>query len=115
MVGGRRGEFASFELEWSASFNDRQKSYITWAVDKKRAWTMHPGALGPDPLTEIGQRIIPEEPMYMIFNFHMVSCFLFTLTSLYLFLLPYLTSASLTASSVKQLPSRQFQRIDLAK
>lgn len=74
VVGGRRGEFAAFELEWYADFKARQNGHITWAVDGKRAWTMKPGALAANRLTEIGDRIIAEEPMYMIFNFHMVSC-----------------------------------------
>jgi beta-glucanase (GH16 family) len=73
VVGGRRGEFASFELEWYADFKNRKNGHITWAVDGKRAWTMYPGAIAANPLTEIGDRIIAEEPMYMIFNYHMVS------------------------------------------
>lgn len=71
--GGRGGEFVSFELEWLADFNNRRNGHITWAIDRKRAWTMRPGAIAANPRTEIGDRIISEEPMYMIFNFHMVS------------------------------------------
>lgn len=73
VVGGRGGEFGSFELEWFADFDNRANGHITWAVDGKRAWTMRPGAIAANPLTQIGDRIIAEEPMYMIFNFHMVS------------------------------------------
>jgi hypothetical protein len=45
VIGGRKGEFATFELEWLADFNNRKNGFITWAVDGKRAWTMRPGAL----------------------------------------------------------------------
>lgn len=30
---------------------------------------MHAESIGPDPLTDIGQRLVSEEPMYLILNF----------------------------------------------
>lgn len=42
--------------------------YITWVYDDAPAWTVLAAGLGPDNLTEIGQRPIPEEPMYLITN-----------------------------------------------
>ncbi|KAF8555182.1 glycoside hydrolase family 16 protein [Imleria badia] len=43
-------------------------AYITWISDDKRVWTVTAGGLGPDPLTEISARPIPQEPMYIIAN-----------------------------------------------
>jgi hypothetical protein len=103
VIGGRKGEFATFELEWLADFNNRKNGFITWAVDGKRAWTMRPGALAANPLTEIGDRIIAEEPMYMIFNYHMVSRF------------EYHPVKSAYTLLVKQLPGRQFRPVNVAE
>lgn len=30
---------------------------------------MHAESIGPDPLTDVGQRLVSEEPMYLILNF----------------------------------------------
>lgn len=38
--------------------------FITWVSEGKASWTTMATGLGPDPLTEIGQRIIPAEPLY---------------------------------------------------
>lgn len=72
-AGPRSAEFGVFELEWFADFNNRRNGHITWSVDGKRAWTMYPDAVAPNPRSQVGRRIIAEEPMYMIFNFAMVS------------------------------------------
>ena len=37
--------------------------YITWISDGKPVWTVMAGGLAGDPLTEIGPRPIPQEPM----------------------------------------------------
>ncbi|KIJ39366.1 glycoside hydrolase family 16 protein [Sphaerobolus stellatus SS14] len=47
---------------------DREKGYITWINNDEPAWTINAAGMGPDPIVEIGQRIIPEEPMYIIMN-----------------------------------------------
>jgi len=65
-VGGRSKEFATFSFEYSAFPEEREKGYIHWVTDGKPAWTMFADAVGPNPRTEIGRRIVPEEPMYMV-------------------------------------------------
>jgi hypothetical protein len=37
--------------------------YITWISSGEAVWTIYSGGLGPDTETEIGARIIPQEPM----------------------------------------------------
>ncbi|KAG8947411.1 hypothetical protein FRC04_010731 [Tulasnella sp. 424] len=49
--------------------------YITWVYDDAPAWAVMAAGLGPDNLTEIGQRPIPEEPMYLITNLGISSGF----------------------------------------
>lgn len=40
-------------------------------MDGKPTWTVREGAVGPNAAVDIGQRLIPNEPMYMIMNFGM--------------------------------------------
>ena len=70
VVGGRSQEFATFGFEYSAYPKEREKGYITWVTDGKPAWTMQADAVAENPRTEIGRRIVPEEPMAMIINLH---------------------------------------------
>lgn len=60
------GEFGLFELEWYADFENQGNGHITWGVDGKRTWTLHADALDSNPETQVGRRIIPEEPMAMV-------------------------------------------------
>ncbi|GAA6037271.1 hypothetical protein JCM8097_008655 [Rhodosporidiobolus ruineniae] len=41
---------------------------ITWAINGSQTWQLNADAFGPNDQTEIGQRLIAEEPMYIIFN-----------------------------------------------
>nr|XP_019011212.1 glucosidase [Kwoniella pini CBS 10737]OCF49993.1 glucosidase [Kwoniella pini CBS 10737] len=66
VVGGRSGEFATFGVEWSAYPEAREKGYIAWVSDNKRTWTMYADAVDANPRTEIGRRIVSEEPMAMV-------------------------------------------------
>ncbi|KAF9054075.1 glycoside hydrolase family 16 protein [Panaeolus papilionaceus] len=59
------GCFATYAFEYKNGFDD---GYITWVNDNKLSWTLRASALGPDPDTQIGQRIISQEPMYLIAN-----------------------------------------------
>ena len=60
------GAFGLFELEWYADFENRENGYITWGVDGKRSWTMRADAVAANPRTQVGRRIVPEEPMAMV-------------------------------------------------
>lgn len=43
--------------------------YLSWINDGKLAWTMTQPGLGPDTITEISGRPIPQEPLVSILNF----------------------------------------------
>lgn len=53
-----------YDPDWSGNGDGS----ITWFVDGKPTWTLTGHALGPNPFTEIGQRIIPTEPLSIVIN-----------------------------------------------
>lgn len=60
------GEFSSYGYEYNPGSDP--DSYILWTVDGNPMWKLNSKALGPDPATEISQRPIPYEPMYILLN-----------------------------------------------
>ncbi|KAG6335081.1 hypothetical protein ID866_4009 [Astraeus odoratus] len=57
--------YSVYGFEYVPGFDN---GYITWISDDKAAWTVMAGGVGPDSLTEISARPIPQEPMYIIAN-----------------------------------------------
>ncbi|KIJ64320.1 glycoside hydrolase family 16 protein [Hydnomerulius pinastri MD-312] len=57
--------YSVYGFEYVPGFDN---GYITWISNSKPVWTIMGSGLGPDPLTEIGARPIPQEPMYIIAN-----------------------------------------------
>ena len=53
-------------MEWYSDPNKREDGRITWVADGKRSWEMLAGATGPNVDTEIGARLVSEEPMAMV-------------------------------------------------
>jgi beta-glucanase (GH16 family) len=68
-------EFGVFGFEYYADYDDDSKGYITWINMGKRAWTMWAKSVGPNPRSGVGQRLISQEPMYLIFNLGMSNNF----------------------------------------
>ncbi|KAJ1311139.1 hypothetical protein OPQ81_009640 [Rhizoctonia solani] len=58
------GCFAVYGFEYKPG-ND---GYILWTNDGEPAWKMYAAGMGPDDNVKIGQRPVPQEPMYMIIN-----------------------------------------------
>lgn len=56
------GCFSVYGVEFMPS------DYITWRSDDRKAWTLRQAAMAPNKLAQVGQRVISEEPMYMIIN-----------------------------------------------
>lgn len=65
------GGFGVYGFEHYAIPSDRPNAYTTWVSTGVETWTMHPEAIGPNPRTEISQRIMAEEPMSLIINYGM--------------------------------------------
>ena len=64
---GNEFQTYAFEYEPGAS------GYATWFVGKEQTWKLDPRALGPNG--NIGQRVLPQEPMAMVLNFGMSNGF----------------------------------------
>lgn len=74
------GKFGVFGFEYVSDFDkpgEDGEGYIHWINMGKDAWTMYPSAVGPNSDSGVGQRLISQEPMYMIFNFGMSNNFEF--------------------------------------
>lgn len=59
-----KGNFATY----SAEFKGGPDGYVAWTSAGKPAWEVYGAALGPDPLSKVGQRQFPMEPMYILLN-----------------------------------------------
>jgi hypothetical protein len=45
--------------------------YVTWINDGRLAWTVRAAAMGPNAVSMVNRRPVPEEPMYLIINLGM--------------------------------------------
>lgn len=72
---GTSGAFGVYGFEYYGNPADRDNGYITWVASGTKSWTMHAAAVGPNSRTEIGQRLVAEEPMAMVINFGMSNNF----------------------------------------
>ena len=73
------GEFSTYGFQYKPGFGDavslhepcRARSlrssyrwqYLAWITDGKLAWTMTQAGVGPDPISNISERPVPQEPM----------------------------------------------------
>jgi hypothetical protein len=55
--------YATYAYEWWFDQNRRQDGYITWYSTGAQSWTITSASIGPDPISQISGRLIPEEPM----------------------------------------------------
>ncbi|EIM83185.1 glycoside hydrolase family 16 protein [Stereum hirsutum FP-91666 SS1] len=60
--------FSVYGYEYKPGFDD---AYITWIAKNATAWTLKAEGMKADPRTEISDRPIPQEPMYIIANLGM--------------------------------------------
>lgn len=60
--------YATYGYELWADPNHRSNSYITWYTNGKPSWQITSATVGPDSTSQVSQRLIPEEPMYLILN-----------------------------------------------
>jgi len=61
------GCFATYGYEYQPGFS-ADGGYISWITNDAVAWTLDASGMTADPLTEIADRPIPQEPMYLIAN-----------------------------------------------
>lgn len=68
---GERYESFGFEYVPGSSVD----SQITWSIGGVPTWTLKAGAFPPNPVTQVGQRLISVEPMYMVLNLALSAAF----------------------------------------
>lgn len=64
------GCFATYGYEYQPGYST-DGGYISWITNDVVAWTLDASGMAADPLTEISDRPIPQEPMYLIANLGM--------------------------------------------
>ncbi|KAH9997835.1 glycoside hydrolase family 16 protein [Russula vinacea] len=67
--------YTTYAYEWWTDPNHRSEGYIQWYSEGKETWKATASTLEGDTSTGISGRIIPEEPMYLIFNLGMAPSF----------------------------------------
>ena len=55
--------FGMYGVEWWSDMNNRQDGHVTWYATGQKSWQITSASVGPDPVSEVSQRLIPEEPM----------------------------------------------------
>jgi hypothetical protein len=60
------GDYSIWGFELHAEPENRENGYITWVGGGREAWTLRSSGIGPNPVVDVGQRLIPEEPMAMV-------------------------------------------------
>ncbi|KAJ6519664.1 beta-glucan synthesis-associated protein [Mycena sanguinolenta] len=60
--------FSVFGFEYKPGFSG---AYVSWISDGKLSWTLNQAGMAEDPVVEIDQRPVPQEPMYIIANLGM--------------------------------------------
>ncbi|KIK48459.1 glycoside hydrolase family 16 protein [Suillus luteus UH-Slu-Lm8-n1] len=63
----KSGCFSTYGYQYKPGYS-ADGGYITWITNDVVGWTLDAGALVADPVTQISDRPIPQEPMYLITN-----------------------------------------------
>lgn len=62
------GRYVRYGVEYSPDWDGDGNGYAQWWIDGKAVWRLNGNALGPSATMDIGQRLIPREPMAIILN-----------------------------------------------
>lgn len=62
------GQFVRYGLEYSPDWDGNGNGYIQWWMDGAPVWRLNGDALPPQGQMDIGQRLIPTEPMSIVLN-----------------------------------------------
>lgn len=55
--------YGVYGYEWWSDSSNRDDGYITWFSDGKPTWKVTSKTIGADPVSQVSQRLISEEPM----------------------------------------------------
>lgn len=56
-------DYATYGFEYWSNPDDRSTGYITWYSQSAQTWKITSASIGPDSISEVSSRLIPEEPM----------------------------------------------------
>lgn len=74
--------YAAYGYEWFFDKKQRQNGYITWYSGGAETWTITSATIGADPISQVSDRLIPEEPMVrVLLGFSSGQCLTSTLVS----------------------------------
>ncbi|KAH9937045.1 beta-glucan synthesis-associated protein-domain-containing protein [Fomitopsis serialis] len=59
------GGYSVYGVQYEYGFDD---AYIAWVASDKLTWSIKQTAVGPSSKVQIGQRLVSQEPMYIIMN-----------------------------------------------
>ncbi|TEB26060.1 concanavalin A-like lectin/glucanase [Coprinellus micaceus] len=68
---GSGAKFTTFGFEYHGHPKSRDDGYVMWQVNDSPTHRVGAGSVAADPLVDIGNRLIPEEPMAIILNLGM--------------------------------------------
>ncbi|KAF8158292.1 glycoside hydrolase family 16 protein [Crassisporium funariophilum] len=68
-------DYAAYGFEFWADPSHREDGFITWYSNNQKTWTVTAATVGPNAESQVQQRLIPEEPMYVILNLGMSPSF----------------------------------------
>jgi len=63
-----QGHFQTFGFEYYSNKNSRAQGFINWQANGVQSLSMTAGAVGPDAMAQISNRLVPEEPMSIVMN-----------------------------------------------
>jgi len=63
--------YAPYGFEYWSDQKNPQDGYITWYSNGQPSWQMTAATIGPNSRSEVSQRLVSEEPMYILFNLGM--------------------------------------------
>ncbi|KAI0737554.1 beta-glucan synthesis-associated protein [Daedaleopsis nitida] len=58
-------QYAVYGFQYKPGFGD---AYISWINDGELAWTLTQPGMGPDAISQISDRAVPQEPLYLLMN-----------------------------------------------
>ncbi|EJD00925.1 glycoside hydrolase family 16 protein [Fomitiporia mediterranea MF3/22] len=67
--------YTTYAFEYWSDMKNRDEGYVLWYSSGQPSWKITSASIGPDPVSQVDQRLIPEEPMYIILNLGLSTSF----------------------------------------
>ncbi|KAI0084781.1 glycoside hydrolase family 16 protein [Irpex rosettiformis] len=67
--------YTTYGFEWWSNPSNRGEGYVTWYSQGQKSWSITSKTIGADATSQVSQRLISEEPMYLVMNLGMSPSF----------------------------------------